>query len=135
MNDYGFEHNGRVFTPNGTVDISPAANDARNRAIEAAELAHWQTKPDRMLAYYRFIGHEQRPNKQYRENFYPSLTGASVSTWANVRLGTIISARVYRHNFGSRMVSIRVRGSNGAIYYGRASWDWGTCITLRKVKS
>jgi hypothetical protein len=32
------------------------------------------------------------------------------------------------------MVSLHVVGTNGATYYGRASWDWGTCITLRKVK-
>lgn len=31
-------------------------------------------------------------------------------------------------------VSIRVRGTNGAIYYGRASWDNGTCIWLHKAK-
>lgn len=58
--DYGFEHEGRVFTPNGTADVSPADNEARNKAIEQAELARWQTQPEHMLAYYTFPA-EQLP--------------------------------------------------------------------------
>jgi hypothetical protein len=27
-----------------------------------------------------------------------------------------------------------LQGSTGACYYGRASWDHSTCITLRKLK-
>ena len=48
--DYGFIHEGCVHTPNGT-SVSLEENEARNAAIEAAELAHWQSKPDRFIAY------------------------------------------------------------------------------------
>lgn len=166
--DYGFEHAGRVYTPNGTTGIAPAENTDRNRAIADAELAYWATQPDRMLAYYHFpmdgrhaytpvdrfsqraapldacqycgklrAEHEEtEPDRArpYRATFCPRITGAYVSLWPGDRIGAILQARVYRHNFGSRFVSLRVRGTNGAEYYGRASWDWGQCIVLRKVR-
>lgn len=134
--DYGFAHDGKVFTPNGST-VSPTENDARNAAIEAAELERWKAQPETMLAYYHFQD-EQRTSRPYRrpylESFYPPLNGAHVAVWRGAWIGTIVSARVYRHNFGARMVSMRVRGTNGAMYYGRASWDCGTCITLHKSK-
>lgn len=110
--------------------------DTHNRETEAIELERWKTQPERQLAYYRFIQDEiDRAGKQRLTTYHPSLIGASVSTWMGTRIGTITSARVYPHNIGSRMVAITVTGSNGAHYYGRASWDWGTCINLRKVKA
>lgn len=133
MSDYDFIHDGKVLTPNQTPGVSPAESDARNKAIEAQELETWAAQPERFLAYYRFIGHEQEPRTAYRHRFMPSLIGASVSTWTGRRLGTITTALVYPHNFGGRFVSMRVKGSNGAIYAGRASWDHGECIWLRKV--
>lgn len=149
--DYGFIHDGRVFTPNGTPDVPAAKNDARNRAIETAELAHWQTRPDRMVAYYTFPA-EDTPLfgrlRVYRESFRPCLQTyvnqatpadagtakhATVTTWLGTVIGRIVSARVYRHNFGGRFVSLRMVGTNGAEYTGRASWDNGTVVRLRKV--
>jgi len=134
--DYGFAHEGKVYTPNATPDIQPAENQDRNRAIEQAELAHWATSPDVLLAYYHFPQHEAPGPKYhaYREDFYPIRQRAYVSTWLGTRLGTIISAHVYRHNFGGRFISLEVLGTNGAIYHGRASYDWGQCVTLRKAK-
>lgn len=143
--DYGFTHQGKVYTPNGT-GISPAESEARNKEIEAKELATWQTRPDGVLAYYRFPA-EQLPlfgrPRVYRATFHPLLHSyvenglanvATVSTWLGTTIGTITSARVYRHNFGSRMVAMTVKGTNGATYHGRASWDNGTCIRLRLSK-
>jgi hypothetical protein len=129
--DYGLEHEGKVFTPNGTSGVSPAENEARNLAIEANELARWAEGPDLQVAYYKFSDRQQ--GVQYRPSFYPQLAGACVTTWTGVRLGIIISAHVYRHNFGGRMVSLTVAGTNGARYYGRASWDGGDVIRLRKA--
>lgn len=106
--------------------------DTHNAAVQATELAHWQTKPDRQLAYYHFP--QERGGGHYRDSFTPALAGAYVTLWPGAVLGRIISAYVYTHNFGSRMVSLRVQGSNGAVYSGRASWDHGDCINLRKVK-
>lgn len=125
---------------------------SHNAAVEAQQLAEWQTQPERMLAYYAFPAEDSplfgRP-RTYRATFNPCLhsyvnktkpedTGvanvATVATWTGATLGTITSARVYSHNFGGRMVSLRVKGTNGVEYYGRASWDNGSCVWLRKVK-
>lgn len=134
MSDYGFTHEGKVYTPNATPDVPLADNDARNRAIQAAELEYWKAQPDRMVGYFNFPAENNRPNKVYRETFYPLLTGAKVSTWLGADLGSITAAHVYRHNLGHRFVSLTVRGTNGATYYGRASFDWGQCVRLRKAK-
>lgn len=134
--DYGFTHDGTVYTPNGTT-VAAEENGARNAAIEAAEVRTWAECPDAFMAYYEFPNH---PTGTYRGEksrlpFYPSNTGAHVSTWLGTRIGRITSAKVTRHNFGGRMVSIRVVGTNGATYHGRASWDNGQVIRLRRVKS
>lgn len=129
MADYGFEHNGQVFTPNGSA-VAIEDNTARNAAIEQAELAHWRMRPREMSCYYRSV--PEPIGRSYREAF--RFGGGSVTTWTGATLGTIINARVYRHNFGARMVSMRVRGTNGAMYHGRASWDNGDCIRLHRSK-
>jgi hypothetical protein len=113
--DYGVAHDGTVYTPNGTTGLDSAGNDDRNAAIEAAELARWATAPAEQVAYYRFADD-------------------TVTTWRGVVIGRIVSANVYRHNFGGRFVSVRVMGTNGAEYHGRASWDNGTVIRLRRVR-
>lgn len=112
--DYGFVHNGKVYTPNGTV-VSRADNAARNRAIEEAELADWRMRPRSQLAYY-------------------DLREQSLTTWQGIVIGAITRFRVYRHNRGGRFVSLRARGTNGAEYYGCASYDNGSCIRLRRVQ-
>lgn len=151
MSDYGFVHDGKVLTPNQTPGVSPAESDARNKAIEAQELETWAAQPERVLAYYDFPAETNtvlgRP-RSYRASFTPNLQTyinqvrpedpstaqhAVVKTWPGTVLGRIVQARVYTHNFGGRFVSMRVKGSNGATYAGRASWDHGQCIWLRKV--
>lgn len=133
MADYGFVHDGRVFTPNATPGLDASTVAERNQAIEAEELARWQTGPDRQVAYFTFPA--ETGGGQYRPSFRPQLADAYVTTWPGTRIGTIVDARVYRHNFGGRFIVIRVRGTNGAEYYGRASYDWGHVIMLRKVRS
>ncbi len=132
--DYGFIHDGRVYTPNATPTIAPEHNADRNAAIERAELAAWDAKPDRMLAYFKFPNDDpsNAHRRFWRDAFYPTLTGAHVTTWPGTRIGTITAARVYRHNFGGRFVAITVKGTNGATYHGRASWDNGSCVILRR---
>jgi hypothetical protein len=143
-------HNGRAYTPNGTAGIRDPVT--HNAELAAREVAAWQAKPDRFLAYYQFPAEQLalfgKP-RIWRARFNPCLHSyvnkqtpedsgidhqAIVTTWTGELLGTITAARVYSHNFGSRMVSLRVRGNNGAEYYGRASWDHGSCVWLRKGK-
>lgn len=131
---YAFEHEGAVFTPDGKADLTPAGMADHNAQLEQAELRQWAERPDRAMAYFEFPG---TPNdgRQYRHVFQPTTTGATVATWLGTVLGRITEARVYRHNFGQRFVSLRVLGSNGAEYWGRASWDGGNAVILRKVRS
>lgn len=134
MADYAFVMNGKAYTPNQTpVRAEDVA--AHNAAIERAELDYWATQPDRMLAYYSFPADRAQGVRGYVGTFDPLLTGARVNTWTGVTIGRVSSAHVYLHNFGSRMIALTVTGTNGANYYGRASWDHGDCITLRKVKA
>lgn len=99
------------YDPAGQVHVADV--DAHNRQVEAEELARWTEAPARMLGYY-----DEASN--------------TVRTWLGTSLGTIVRWRVYRHNFGGQMVAMTVQGTNGARYYGRASFDTGTCVWLRK---
>lgn len=131
MSDYAFVHHGKAYTPNGTtVPVQDA--EQHNADIERRELEYWNSQPDRMSAYYSFPA--DRLDRKYREEFSPMLACATVKTCMGKVLGSIVSAHVYRHNLGSRMVAIRVQGSNGAVYSGRASYDHGECINLRKCR-
>lgn len=134
--DYGFAHQGTIYTPNGTTGITVADNDDRNKAIEARELAQWAQAPASFRpAYYHFPdGIPMQGMTGSFRSYWLNPAGAHVSTWLGARLGVITSAHVYRHNFGGRMVAITVRGTNGAVYHGRASWDHGDIITLRKAR-
>ena len=145
MADYGFVHNGEVYTPNGTSTLQPEQNADRNAAIEAAELDAWLACPDVAVVYYNFP--QDTDGRHARASFFPQLTGqtsdgnggtacqAIVTTWLGTKLGIIIRASVYQHNFGGRMVSMRVRGTNGAVYFGRASYGYRNVIGLRLIKS
>ena len=117
------------------------------------ERDHWAAQPETISAYFNFPAEHitifGRP-RPYRDNFRPALHTyvektrpedagialiATVKTWDEVQLGVITSAHVYRHNRGGRFVSLRMIGTNGATYHGRASWDNGTAIRLRKAKT
>lgn len=152
--DYGFNHAGHVYTPNGTTGLSADSTAARNASISLSEQAEWASIPARFFVYYDFPAESLplfgRP-RNYRATFAPCLhtfvnvapgeTGdglahkAVVTLWTGEVIGRITSARVYTNNFGGRLVAIRVTGTNGAKYYGRASWDNGNCIVLHRAKS
>lgn len=137
-----------AYTPDGK--IATTAEDAAriNAETDAAELAAWAERPERFEPAYFHFPTEQtdtstgRTPRTYTRRFAPLLGDrrtdprqwASVTTWNGSLLGYIVDARVYAHNFGGRMVSLTVQGTNGARYYGRASWDGGTVVRLRRVK-
>ncbi len=105
-----------------------------NAALERAELTRWAERPDRQLAYYHF----PKPTGDgltYLADFRPHLEGATVTTWPGTVLGTITAAHVFPHNFGARMIALTIQGTNGARYTGRASFDGGSCVWLRRAKS
>ena len=100
----------------------PTEAEAHNAAIEAAELAHWNTAPDTFCGYI--------VNK--------AVSGATMepflSTWRGVKLGVVYLGRSYHNNFGALIRSIEVKGSNGATYYGRYAENSTQFIQLRKRK-
>ena len=116
--NYAFEHAGAVYTPNpngpGVTNVN-----AHNDALEAAELAQWATAPDRFAGY--IVGHS---------------VAQTLETWRGKRLGVVTEYRLLRgRSFGARMWSVRVRGNNGATYYGRYGADNSQLVRLRKVKA
>lgn len=114
--DYGFTHDDRVFTPNGTRGISPTENEARNVALEQAELLRWATKPDRFCAY-----HDEGLN--------------TITTWKGTQIGTVIDSHDYRNEFGHRERYVHVRGDNGACYYARYDYEGSQLVRLRRYRS
>jgi hypothetical protein len=103
-----------------------------NANMERAELAQWSERPDLFTAYFTFPN--DKTGGPYRRSFCPSIVDARVTTWPGTIIGRITDARVFAHNFGGRVVWLSVTGTNGAEYHGRASWDNGNVIALRKVK-
>ena len=122
--NYAFEHAGAVYTPNpdgpGVTNVN-----AHNDALEAAELAQWATAPDRFAGY---IAETPEPRGV-------SINERFLTTWRGVKLGKVIAWRVYRNNLGARVAAVRIRGNNGAEYYGRMGVDWNQLIRLRRAKA
>lgn len=111
--DYAFVHGGKAFTPNKTA-LESGEVSAHNAVLESAELVEWSKRPDCWQVYVT--------NTWY------------VSTWTGVVLGTIIARRSYQNNFGAKIESVRVKATNGAIYYGRYGADWSQLCRVRKAK-
>jgi hypothetical protein len=108
-----FEDRG-VYTPDGKSQLTSAEVDAYNKKIEAAELEHWAAKPDHWQVYV------DKTNV--------------VRTWLGTALGTILERNTFRGNIARNMTSIRFRGTNGAVYYGRFGSDWSMLCRVRKAK-
>jgi hypothetical protein len=127
-----FKLQGEVFSPDGKVKpMSDAEVSTHNQQQDLADVAYAQSKPDKLVVYYNFPS--LPPTTQvYSRAFRPMLTGAHVTTWLGTTLGPIVSAHVYQQNRG-RMVSLRAN-IHGQLYYGRASWDNGSIVRLRKAK-
>lgn len=110
----------------------------KNDAIERAELERWKNTPADAIGYYSFPAEAVR-TVGYRSAFYPRLDSAAVTTWIGTVIGQITDARVYTGRLPMagaepvRIVAIKVKGTNGARYYGRASWDNGNVIRLRRA--
>lgn len=132
MSNYAFVHKGKAYTPNG-AHVAADKVEEHNKRIETRELAIWKEQPERFVGYYSFPAENDRAGKTYRRSFCPLLTGARLCTWTGVQLGVITKASVHPNNFGGRLVSLTVQGSNGAIYHGRASYDGGDFIRLRRA--
>lgn len=110
---YNFEGHG-VFTPDGKTKMTPQEANDYNAKLETAEFEAWSQKPDRWSVYVD--------------------NSMTVHTWLGTPLGTIIKRNKYRGNIAHNMTSIRFRGTNGAVYYGRFGSDWSQLCNVRKAK-
>jgi len=133
---YAIEHEGRTFTPDGAVALTGAAIEAHNAEIERLELEAWSHKPSTFAAYVT-NNPAYVPSRAELDGLHCGGNGPTriLTTWTGKRLGYVLSYRVHRNNFGARIASVRVRGTNGANYYGRMSHDWSQLIRLRRCKS
>lgn len=104
---------GHTFTPDGKVNMSEAETVDHNKAVEARELAHWATKPDRWQVYVK---------------------GETVTTWLGTKLGTVYRGHSFRTNLSRNMRAITFVGTNGAHYYGRYGADWSQLCRVKKLK-
>jgi len=132
MEGYIFRFQDRYFSPDGEITDGRDI-DAHNTGLEARELAHWQTGPDRFNAYIQEDTSKPKPTGDpYREcNFVYRLQ--AVTTWTGAPLGVITEASAYFNNFGARIACVRIKGTNGAEYYGRFGYDNSQLVRLRKV--
>lgn len=112
MTGYVVEFEGKQFDPNGKVSVPNVS--LMNQATEAAELTVWEHKPDRFHGYVK---------------------NNMVTTWLGTKIGTIVRRSSYRNNLtGTRIVAVTIRGTNGAMYFGRFGADW-EFVRLRKRKT
>ena len=126
---YIFSVSGRTFAPEGEV-TTPVDVDAHNRAVEARELAIWHAQPDTFVGYYTIRADERTINRfEYLRSGRP----VTVSTWLGTRLGHGLVTGAHTNNFGARIVRVRILGTNGAEYWGAASYD-AELITLHRVR-
>ena len=100
-----------------------------NEQIEAQELQAWAEGPQTFVGYYTLLEVRGTVGRLATPHHPGTLT-----TWPGTVIGAIISANLYRHNLGGRFVSIKVLGTNGHTYCGRASYDNGNVVRLRRVK-
>ena len=86
-----------------------------------------------MIGYFDFPG--DSVGGLWRTEYYPSLAGARLTNGRDTTLGVVTQAHIYSTGFHRRMVVLRMRATDGTEYYGRASWDNGTCVVLRRAKA
>ena len=137
--DYAFQHEGKVFIPDGrahslenTLDLTgTAAVDAHNREQEQAEIAMLKTHPDRAFLYVKekLLSPSSWDMAQNSERI-------AVTTW----LGTAVSdhcwigpRRAMGFGFHSyrRAISARIFG---VTYHGWYFESTGNYCRLRKAK-
>jgi hypothetical protein len=133
--DYGFAHEGKVFTPNGTVGVPVQDNDARNREQEKAEIEWLKTAPEKLFLYVREPKrdkYERLGNGHWGEPEYRY----AITTW----LGTVVSSACAvgdRANVGfgfhtyRRSVDCTIFGTRYVGWYLESS---GQYCRLRKAK-
>lgn len=105
-----------------------------NMSLSQSALEDWAKYPPIFCAYYNIPSESPRPGRLYRREFAVNCEHATVTLWTGEPIGRILRARVYTSSIGGRIVTMIVQGTNGYRYHGRASWDNGNAILLRRMK-
>lgn len=138
MSGYIFEHNGTQFTPDGTIKVS--STEQHNREVEAQELARWAQGPDRWQGYIDHPDFDEAWRKtsnhlsSHATAMYRAYPRVTIKTWLGTLIGTGKVTGLSSGFNQSRIVHIRIRGTNGATYIGKYGVDGGSFIRLRKAK-
>ena len=111
---YVFEFHGKQFDPDGQVAMPDWK--AHNKALSDNELAEWAKIPS-VWSGYVCDSHND------------------FTTWNGGMLGRVVSRSFYTSNLGVRTESIRIKGTNGAEYYGRKGLRSTDLLRVRKVRS
>ena len=125
--DYGIEHNGKIYTPSGTC-VAPQDNEARNAAIEAAEIEHIKSAPDSFVAY---IGKPQGNGMGCERVIGQSW---DETTWLGTKVANATRGNTWRtpRSYISSTMSMFYCRINGVEYYGRGA---GEGMSIRFFKS
>lgn len=87
--NYGFNHQGRSFFPDGATPVAEtqAQTDARNRETEAHEIEWLKTHPEKVFLYIQLLA-RQRDNVS-------SISGAAGFARVHTWLGTTLDPNAY----------------------------------------
>ena len=115
---YLFEHDGKVYSPEGEVDIDPKSVAEINKEREREELQYIATAPDCMLLY-----------------FEDTKEGPRVITWLGTEVGKaeVVSSWPHKGWLSNRLYAIRATVA-GREYHGRTQGN-GTCVRLYATKN
>lgn len=121
MSDYGFTHQGKVFTPNGTKVLEDE-KQARNEQIRQEQLKEWMARPERFTAYVK------EPE-----------VGSEVILWLGDVIGKVTwcknQEKCKANGEPYTMTYVSVRGTNGVGYYGRYNSSDSQAINLTRAFS
>jgi len=115
--NYAFDFQGKVFTPDGRIDLDAAKVADHNKEIESAELAWLATGPDKVFLYVRDADHSL-----LRPYTITTFLGTVVSTGY---VGVGPRSRVgFGHNTYRRSVSCLIFGRKYRGWYMESSGDY-----------
>lgn len=119
-----------------TDAIIDTQHEDHNRQVEALELSAWAAGPERAIGYVTIPNIDGRTTDRATVDrwLHVSDLRVTVSTWIGTPIAHGTVTGMYRNNFGARIVSIRVRGTNGRTYVGRYGYDGGSFIRLRAAR-
>lgn len=115
---YLFEHDGKVYSPEGKVDIGYKSVAEINKEVEIEELQYIATAPDCLFLYF----------KDTKE-------GSRVVTWLGTEVGKAEVVSSWPHNgwHSNRLYAIRATVA-GRKYHGRTPGS-GMYVRLYATKS